>query len=93
MSFINPLLVSQLYYCLSPFTSTFDLIERFREGDETAFSQLFAKYRPRLGVLIRYKLGAVLRERVGALPASARGTRRLRPICGVRSRLFRRWMR
>jgi hypothetical protein len=47
-----------------PFTSTFDLIERFREGDETAFSQLFAKCRPRLGVLIRYKLGAVLRERV-----------------------------
>jgi RNA polymerase sigma-70 factor (ECF subfamily) len=49
---------------MSPFTSTFDLIERFREGDETAFSQLFAKYRPRLGVLIRYKLGAALRERV-----------------------------
>jgi len=24
---------------MSPFTSTFGLIERFREGDETAFSQ------------------------------------------------------
>lgn len=49
---------------MSSFTSTFDLIERFREGDGTAFSQLFAKYRPRLAVLIRYKLGARLRERV-----------------------------
>jgi RNA polymerase sigma-70 factor (ECF subfamily) len=49
---------------MSPFTSTFGLIERFREGDETAFSQLFAKYRPRLAVLIHYKLGASLRERV-----------------------------
>jgi RNA polymerase sigma-70 factor (subfamily 1) len=49
---------------MSPFTSTFDLIERFRDGDETAFGQLFEKYRPRLGVLIHYKLGAPLRERV-----------------------------
>ena len=48
----------------SSYTSTFNLIERFREGDETAFSQLFTKYRPRLAVLIRYKLGAPLRERV-----------------------------
>jgi len=49
---------------MSPFTSTFDLIERFREGDETAFSQLFAKYRPRLAVLILYKLSGSLREHV-----------------------------
>lgn len=49
---------------MSSFTSTFDLIERFRNGDETAFRQLFEKYKPRLGVLIRYKLGAPLRERV-----------------------------
>lgn len=49
---------------LSSFTSTFDLIKRFREGDETAFSQLFTKYRPRLAVLIRYKLSEPLRQRV-----------------------------
>jgi RNA polymerase sigma factor (sigma-70 family) len=47
---------------MSPFTSTFDLIARFREGDQTAFSQLFAKYRPRLAVLIFYKLSSPLRE-------------------------------
>lgn len=48
----------------SCFTSTFDLIERFREGDEAAFSQLFRKYRPRLAVLIRYKLSEAMRGRV-----------------------------
>jgi RNA polymerase sigma-70 factor, ECF subfamily len=48
----------------SPSTSTFDLVERFREGDDAAFSQLFLKYRPRLAVLIRYKLSATLRERL-----------------------------
>ena len=45
-------------------TSTFGLIERFRSGDEEAFAELFAKYRPRLAVLIHYKLSAELRERV-----------------------------
>ncbi len=45
-------------------TSTFDLIERFREGDDDAFSQLFRKYRPRLAVLVRYKLSESLRHRV-----------------------------
>jgi RNA polymerase sigma-70 factor, ECF subfamily len=45
-------------------TSTFDLVERFRGGDDAAFSDLFAKYRPRLAVLIRYKLSEALRERV-----------------------------
>jgi DNA-directed RNA polymerase specialized sigma24 family protein len=40
------------------------LIERFRAGDEAAFGPLFAKYKPRLAVLIRYKLGETLRERV-----------------------------
>ena len=49
---------------VSSFTSTFDLVERFRAGDETAFSQLFAAYRPRLAVLIRYKLSERLRQRV-----------------------------
>ncbi len=37
-------------------TSTFDLIERFRQGDSGAFSLLFEKYRRRLAVLIHYKL-------------------------------------
>jgi RNA polymerase sigma-70 factor (ECF subfamily) len=45
-------------------TSTFDLVERFRRGDEFAFSQLFTKYKPRLAVLIRYKLSQSMRERV-----------------------------
>jgi RNA polymerase sigma-70 factor (ECF subfamily) len=45
-------------------TSTFDLIERFRAGDDSAFSQLFRKYKPRLAVLVRYKLSESLRERV-----------------------------
>jgi RNA polymerase sigma-70 factor (ECF subfamily) len=45
-------------------TSTFDLVRRFREGDDVAFSELFAKYKPRLAVLVRYKLSESLRERV-----------------------------
>ena len=45
-------------------TSTFGLIERFRKGDEEAFSLLFAKYRPRLAVLVHYKLSEHLRERL-----------------------------
>jgi RNA polymerase sigma-70 factor (ECF subfamily) len=45
-------------------TSTFDLVERFRNGDELAFSQLFTKYKPRLAVLIRYKLSESMRERL-----------------------------
>ena len=49
---------------MPPFTSTFDLIKRFHEGDQTAFNQLFTKYRPRLAVLIRYKLSEPLRQRV-----------------------------
>jgi RNA polymerase sigma-70 factor (ECF subfamily) len=46
------------------YTSTFDLVERFGGGDEGAFNQLFAKYRPRLAVLVRYKLGDSLRNRL-----------------------------
>jgi len=45
-------------------TSTFDLIERFREGDEAAFGDLFRKYKPRLAVLVRYKLSESLRQRI-----------------------------
>ncbi len=44
-------------------TSTFDLIQRFREGDEFAFNELFRKYRPRLAVLVRYKLSESLLDR------------------------------
>ena len=45
-------------------TSTFGLIERFRNGDAEAFSLLFQKYRPRLAVLIHYKLSPELRPRI-----------------------------
>jgi RNA polymerase sigma-70 factor (ECF subfamily) len=45
-------------------TSTFDLIERLRGGEKEAFSELFAKYRPRLAVLIHYKLSEEMRARV-----------------------------
>jgi RNA polymerase sigma-70 factor (ECF subfamily) len=38
------------------------MLERFRSGDATAFEELFAKYRPRLAVLIHYKLGPELRR-------------------------------
>lgn len=37
-------------------TSTFGLIERFRQGDQEAFTSLFEKYRRRMAVLIHYKL-------------------------------------
>src|SRR6266849_1876325 len=43
-------------------TSSFDLIERFRHGDQDAFTRLFEKYRRRLCVLIHYKLGNQLRR-------------------------------
>jgi RNA polymerase sigma-70 factor (subfamily 1) len=42
-------------------TTSFDLIERFREGDERAFSDLYDRYQPRLGVLIHYRLGDAMR--------------------------------
>ncbi len=45
-------------------TSTFGLIERFKNGEEEAFSLLFEKYRRRLGVLIHYKLSPELRARM-----------------------------
>lgn len=38
-------------------TSSFGLIERYRTGDEQAFTALFERYRRRLAVLIHYKLG------------------------------------
>jgi len=42
-------------------TSSFGLIERFKRGDQSAFTQLFEKYRGRLAVLIHYKLSPELR--------------------------------
>jgi len=37
-------------------TTSFGLIDRFKQGDTQAFSLLFERYRPRLAVLIHYKL-------------------------------------
>lgn len=42
-------------------TTSFELIERFRGGDQQAFSDLYERYQSRLGVLIHYKLGDALR--------------------------------
>ncbi len=45
-------------------TSSFGLIERIKRGDREAFTPLFEKYRPRLAVLIHYRLGHQLRTEV-----------------------------
>jgi len=42
-------------------TSSFDLVERARRGDQQAFTRLFEKYRKRLAVLIHYRMSAELR--------------------------------
>jgi RNA polymerase sigma-70 factor (ECF subfamily) len=47
-------------------TSTFDLLGRARQGREDALSLLFERYRRRLAVLIRYKLGAEWRGKLDA---------------------------
>lgn len=46
-------------------TSTYDLINRIRGGDREAFSQLFETYRPRLAVLIHYRLTPEQRLAIG----------------------------
>jgi len=46
---------------VNPRTTSFHLIERFRDGDQQAFTDLYERYQPRLGVLIHYKLGEHLR--------------------------------
>src|SRR5205823_6249328 len=46
-------------------TSTFDLINRIKDGDQEAFSLLFEKYRPRLAVLIHYRLSPEQRRLTG----------------------------
>jgi RNA polymerase sigma-70 factor, ECF subfamily len=43
-------------------TSTHDIVRRIKDGDREAFSDLFAKYRTRLAVLIHFRLGPDLRR-------------------------------
>ena len=45
-------------------TSSLDLIERIKRGDKEAFTPLFEKYRPRLAVLIHYRIGPELRNSI-----------------------------
>jgi RNA polymerase sigma-70 factor (ECF subfamily) len=45
---------------MEPVTSSYGLIERIRNGDLEAFSVLFGKYRPRLAVLVHYRMGPEL---------------------------------
>lgn len=45
-------------------TTTFDLLSRARQGAEDALSLLFERYRRRLAVLIRYKLGPETRAKL-----------------------------
>lgn len=45
-------------------TSACDLVNRFKRGDQSAFSLLFAKYRRRLAVLVHYKMSEDLRARL-----------------------------
>ena len=45
-------------------TSTFDLVERSKKGDQEAFSLLFHKYQRRLAVLVYYKMSEDLRARM-----------------------------
>lgn len=42
---------------VEPPTSSFRLLEKYRRGDQEAFTALFEKYRRRLAVLLHYKLG------------------------------------
>ena len=45
---------------MEPVTSSYGLIERIKNGDQEAFSVLFAKYRSRLAVLVHYRMGPEL---------------------------------
>jgi RNA polymerase sigma-70 factor (ECF subfamily) len=47
---------------MKPISSSQGLIERIKNGDHEAFSTLFAKYRPRLAVLIHYRMRPELRS-------------------------------
>jgi len=45
-------------------TSTCDLVERFKRGEQGAFSLLFGKYKRRLAVLLHYRMSEDLRGRL-----------------------------
>ncbi len=47
---------------MRPITSSYGLIERIKNGDREALSALFGKYRPRLAVLIHYRISPELRS-------------------------------
>ncbi|HKD51649.1 MAG TPA: sigma-70 family RNA polymerase sigma factor [Candidatus Acidoferrum sp.] len=64
-------------------TSTCDLVNRFKRGDQAAFSLLFGKYRRRLAVLVYYKMSEELRCKLevddilqGVFLAAAQGLNR-----------------
>ncbi|MBI4904294.1 MAG: sigma-70 family RNA polymerase sigma factor [Acidobacteria bacterium] len=44
-------------------TTSYELIERFRSGDQEAFAVLYERYRARLTVLIHYRMGEALSQR------------------------------
>lgn len=48
---------------MGPATSSKGLVDRIRNGDQEAFTALFSKYRPRLAVLIHYRLSPELKQR------------------------------
>jgi len=47
---------------MKPISSSQGLIERIKDGDREALSALFEKYRPRLAVLIHYRISPELRS-------------------------------
>ncbi len=47
---------------MNPPTSTFDLLDQARNGNQQALSRAFEKYRRRLAVLVHFKLGPGARE-------------------------------
>jgi len=47
---------------MNPPSSSQGLIDRIKHGDQEAFSRLFEKHRPRLAVLIHYRLSPELRR-------------------------------
>ena len=51
-----------LHRPMKPISSSQGLIERIRDGDQEALSALFEKHRPRLAVLIHYRVSPELRS-------------------------------
>ena len=55
------------YWChpaMQPPTSSFDLVEQVKAGDQQAFTRLFHKCQRRLAVLIHFKLSPAMRGKV-----------------------------